>query len=169
MKKILKIINSVNEWAGKGAQWFALALILIGVTEVVMRYVFDRPTMWGYEILVMTGAAMYALSWGHVHLHQGHVRMDVLYRSFSTKGKSIVDAIFFLLFFVPVVGLLAYTSASWMWHAWEINEKSVLTYWYPPIAPLRTVVFIGVCLLALQGIARLIADLHSLKGTKVYD
>jgi len=169
MRTILKAIDCANEWMGKQMRWFLIAATLVGVTEVVQRYVFNHPTMWGYEIFIMIGAAMYALSWGYVHLKHGHVRVDVFYTRFSGRGKAIVDVICFLLLFLPVIGVLMYSSTSWMVHAWAINEKSVETYWYPPIAPLRTAFFVGVFLLLLQGIAQFIRDLHLLIRNKPYE
>jgi len=169
MRKILQIIDSTNERIGQAMRWFVIAAILFMVIEVVQRYVFHHPTMWGYEIPVQIGAAMYILSWGYVHFSHGHVRVDVFYSRFSLRNRAIIDIACFLLLFVPIVGFLAYTSGAWMAHAWKISEKSVLTYWYPPISPLRTAIFLGILFLLLQGIAQFIRDLHLLMRSKPYD
>jgi len=169
MRQILRLTDTANEWMGRQMRWFVIAAALVGVTEVVQRYVFNHPTMWGYEIIIMIGAAMYALSWGYVHLQHGHVRVDVFYTRFSTRGKAIVDVVCFLLLFLPVIGVFLYSSGSWMVHAWAVNEKSVETYWYPPIAPLRTAIFVGVFLLFSQGVARFIRDLSLAIRNRPYD
>lgn len=169
MEKILKIIDITNEWIGRAMQILVIALILIGVTEVIQRYVFDHPTMWGPEVLIMIGATMYALSWGYIHKHQGHIRVDIFYAKLSSKGKLLTDIICFLICFLPVVGLLLQGSYQWMLHSWDINEKSLQTYWYPPLYPLRTAVFIGVSLFFLQGVVIFIRDLMSLVWRKTYD
>lgn len=150
-------------------KWFMLGMIFFGVLEVTQRYVFNHPTMWGYELIIMLGAAMYPLTWACVHRRHGHVRVDVFYSRMSTRGKAIVDVVCGVLFFFPVIMFLVYTSGVWMWHAWEIGEKSVETYWYPPIAPLRTAVFVGVVLFLVQGVAQFIRDAHLLVRGRPYD
>ncbi len=150
-------------------KWFMLGMIFFGVLEVTQRYVFNHPTMWGYELIIMLGAAMYPLTWACVHRRHGHVRVDVFYSRMSTRGKAIVDVVCGVLFFFPVIVFLVYTSGVWMWHAWEIGEKSVETYWYPPIAPLRTAVFVGVVLFLVQGVAQFIRDAHLLVRGRPYD
>jgi len=169
MKKILRLVDSTSEWLGMAMRWFMLAMIFVGVLEVTQRYVFNHPTMWGYEIIIMLGAAMYPLAWACVHRHQGHVRVDVFYSRLSVRGKALVDVICGVAFFFPVLLFLLYSSGAWMWHAWEISEKSVETYWYPPIAPLRTAVFIGVLLFLIQGTAQFIRDVHLLVRSRPYD
>jgi len=166
MSKLLRIIDATNERVGQAMKWFVIAAMLVMVIEVAQRYLFHRPSMWGYEIPVQVGAAMYVLSWGYVHLSHGHVRVDVFYSHFSPRTRTIVDIACFFLLFVPVIGFLIYTSGAWMARAWNIGEKSVLTYWYPPIAPLRTTIFVGMLLLLLQGIAHFIRDLHLLVRSK---
>ncbi|MBE9513762.1 MAG: TRAP transporter small permease subunit [Chloroflexi bacterium] len=150
-------------------KWFMLGMIFFGVLEVTQRYVFNHPTMWGYELIIMLGAAMYPLTWACIHRRHGHVRVDVFYSRMSIRGKAIVDVVCGVLFFFPVILFLVYTSGVWMWHAWEIGEKSVETYWYPPIAPLRTAVFVGVVLFLVQGVAQFIRDAHLLVRGRPYD
>ncbi|MBN1856373.1 MAG: TRAP transporter small permease subunit [Dehalococcoidia bacterium] len=162
MTKFVRLVDSANEWMGRAMRW--VIMIAIGFTcfEVFQRYVFNHPTMWGYEVPIHLGAAFYTLAWGFVLLHKGHVRVDVFYAKYSDRGRAIVDIVCFFVLFLPVVGVLTYTSADWMIHAWAIAERSNMTYWYPPISPLRTAIFIGILLFLLQGIAQLWRDVHFL-------
>lgn len=162
MSITLRLIDSINRWVGHGIKWFAVVLVCLGTYEVVMRYAFNSPTRWGYETLLMLGAAMYVLSWGYVHLEHGHIRLDVFYARLSARAKAIMDVACTTLLFFPLVGILAYTSASRMWDSWETGERSIAATWYPPLGPIRTLVFIGICLFALQGIAQFIRDLYVL-------
>jgi TRAP-type mannitol/chloroaromatic compound transport system permease small subunit len=169
MKKILRTIDAVNEQVGSAARWLALFLVLVIVNEVVRRYVFNSPTSLGMESMVMAGAAMYALSWGYATLHKVHVRVDVIYRRFSRRVQLIIDTVCFVLIFLPVIGTLNYYSCTYMIRAWLIGEKSDLTSTFPPIAPVRTIVFIGICLLMVQGIAQFVRDIYELVRSKPYD
>ena len=169
MKRLLKAIDTVNGWMGEGVKWLVIAAIQVTCFEVMQRYVFNNPTMWGYETPIQIGAAMYALSWGYVLLQKGHVRVDIFYAKFSERTKALVDVVCFIFLFFPVISYLTYKAFTWMTYAWRIGEKSVFTYWYPPIAPLRTLIFIGVALLLLQGLAGFWRDIYMLAKGERYD
>jgi len=169
MRKLLKFIDATSLWTGKAVRWLAVALVLIMSYEVFMRYVLNSPTMWAYETVIMVGAGMYVLAWSYVHREKAHIRVDVFYSRLSSRGKALVDALCTFFLFFPLISLLGYMAFTWMVRAWKIGEKSVETYWYPPIAPLRTAVFIGLVLFGLQGLAQFIRDVYLLLRNKSYD
>jgi len=169
MERVLIAIDSINEWVGKQLRWFMLAAIFMMALEVTQRYVFSHPTMWGYESVIWIGASMYVLSWGFVHKNKGHVRVDVFYNRFPEKARLFIDILCFLIFYVPIIIVLLYLTGRWLIFAWTHNEKSVLTYLYWPIAPLRTAIFIGVVLFALQGIVQFLRDIASLVRREAHD
>ena len=169
MRKVLKTIDSINEFVGEQMKWVVLFLILVVCSEVMMRYVFNSPTSQLPVIQTWTGTTLYILAFGYVMLHKGHVRVDVLYMRFSDRMKAIMDVILFFVFFVPAIGSLLYSGYNWMIHAWVAGERSMLTYWYPPMAPVRTIVFIGLSLFFLQGLATLYRDLYMAVRSKPYD
>jgi len=169
MRKTLKIIDSVNEWVGRQMKWLVFALIIIICSEVISRYVFNRPTIQLPVIVTMTGAALYALSFGYILLHHGHVRVDIFYTRLSQRRKAVLDVILTVLFFFPVIGLLTYAAGEWMWFAWASGERSMQTYWYPLLGPVRTAVFVGLGLFFFQGVAQFVRDLHLAIRSKPYD
>lgn len=169
MRKVIKAIDTTNEWAGRSVRWFAIFLILVICSEVFMRYVLNKPTIQGPVIASFTGAAFYSLSWGYVHLHKRHIRVDVFYARMSTKAQAIVDVVCALLFLLPLIGLLTYAGWWWTWYAWSTGEKSLMTYWYPITGPVRTAVLIGLLLFALQGLAQFYRDIYRLVRNKTYD
>ena len=169
MRKVLKLIDSANEWVGKQMKWLVFAVIIICLSEVTLRYVFNKPTIQLPCIIVMTGASLYVLSFGYIMLHKGHVRVDVFYSRLSERGQAIMDVILAIVFFFPVIGLLTYAAGEWMWYAWETGERSQMTYWYPLLGPVRTTVFAGMVLFLLQGVAQFVRDLHFAARSKPYD
>ena len=169
MRKIIKAIDATNIWMGSVVRWIIVFLLLVICAEVFMRYVLNEPTIQGPVIATMSGAALYALSWGYVHLHQRHIRVDVLYAKFPSRMKATIDVACAVLFLLPLVGLLAYASWNWMWYAWATDEQSLQTYWYPITGPVRTAVFIGLCLFALQSLAQFYRDIRRLVRNKAHD
>lgn len=169
MRKVLKTIDTLNEWVGKIGQWLALFLVLNIAQEVIMRYVFNRPSMWAYETSMMLGGALYALGYAYAQRLRAHVRVDVVYIHLSPRGKAIIDAVCGVFIFLPVIIFMTYTSWVWTIKAWVIQEKMVETYWYPPAYPLRTVVSLGFAFLFLQGLAQLFRDFYLMIRNKTYD
>ncbi len=166
MRAIVRVIDSISEYTGKVICWACVALIVVLVYEVTARYVFNAPTIWAHETSCMLGGTIVALGWAYTHRHHGHVRVDVFYMHLSPRGKAITDVLcaFFLLF--PLLAILAYTAAEFMWVAWSKGEVLIESYWYPPSGPIRTVTFLGLCLFAFQGVTQFIRDLYLLIRNK---
>jgi len=166
MKRILKVIDNISENVGSFGRWFVVALILVGVFEVTMRYVFTRPTVWAYETSSMLGGTVYAFGWAYALLHESHIRVDVLFNRLSMRSRAIVDAIVSLAFFFPLIGMLAYRAIFWAERAWSRKLVMMESYWYAPQWPFRCVLAFGICLLLLQGIAKFVRDVHfAVKGS----
>ncbi|MBA7480273.1 MAG: TRAP transporter small permease subunit [Dehalococcoidia bacterium] len=165
MKKVFKSIDSISEWGGKCARWFILFMILVILFEVIMRDFFSAPTFWGYEVTLALGASLYAIGFAYTESKHGHVRVDVFYIHMSPRVKAITDSICGFVFFLPAVGVVAFFSYNKMMWSWDILEKSIEGYWYPPWYPLRTIISIGWAMLLLQGLSHLSLSLyHAIKG-----
>lgn len=169
IRAILKVIDSISQWTGSSARWFCVALVLVGAYDTIMRYVFNAPTIWAYETMIMLGGAIYALGWAYNHLHKSHIRVDVFYTHLSPKGKAITDIVCTAIFFFPIIAILIKASVFWTWHAWKTGEVMIESYWYPPAAPFRTIIFVGICFFALQGLAQFIRDLYFVIRSKALD
>lgn len=162
----MRIIDFISDWTGKTVRWLTVALVMVLIYDVVMRYVFGAATIWAYETAVMVGATIYVMGWSYVHRHHGHVRVDVFYTHLSPRGKAIIDVICALLFLFPLLFVLIDTSVSYMLHSWAIGEVLAETFWYPPAAPFRTMIVVGLSLFALQSIVQFIRDLYPLIRNK---
>ncbi len=169
MRRFLKVVDSISEWVGLTGRWFAVGLVLIVSLEVILRFVFNRPTLWAYELSVILGGSVYVLAFGYVHRHHAHVRVDIFQARLSNRGKAIIDVLGDLLLFFPLIFLLVWVAWDWVIYAWATGERMPITGWYPPAGPLRTIVFLGLSVFALQGVAQFIRDLHLLIRNEPYD
>jgi len=167
MKKLVSVIDSVSSWAGRISMWGCLALVLVLSFEVVMRYVFDRPTIWAHEMSMMLGVFIVTIGWAWVHLNHGHVRVDVFYTRLSPRGKAITDIVAFLIFFLPLLAVLIAAAGRMAWDAYVFDEVLMTSFWYPPALPIRIVVLVGLVLFLVQGIAEFARDVYVVvKGAK---
>ena len=169
MRKIIKAIDATNDKVGMAVRWLTPLALIIVCAEVFMRYVMNHPTSVLGITAVMTAATMYVMSWGYVHLNRRHIRVDVLYVHLPNTAKIIIDVVSAIVFLLPLLILLTYAAWNWMWYAWDTMEKSLFSYWYPIVGPVRTAVFIGLVLFSFQALATLYRDMYFLVRHKNYD
>ena len=162
MRTYLRVVDNINEWLGQAAKWLLLVLVGVVFIDIVARYVFSIGLVWTYETAQMMGASINVLGWGYVRLHRSHIRIDVIYNKFSEKTRVILDIVFTIVLFFPVFFIFAYTAWNWAVFAWIENESMIMSHWYPPAAPMRTVIITGLILLFLQFVAETIRDIYFL-------
>lgn len=169
MRKILKAIDTINDFTGKTAKWVVVLIMVTITTEVALRYIFSKPTSVLPELMMMFGAALYTLGWGYVHRLRRHVRVDVFYLSLPTRWQAGIDVVATLIWLLPMVAFLVYVSVGWSYRSFVVEERSSFSYWFPLLWPIRTVVAVGMILLALQALAQFYRDLYLLVRNKAYD
>ncbi|MFH1016116.1 MAG: TRAP transporter small permease subunit [Chloroflexota bacterium] len=168
MRKLVQVFETISEWTGKVTMWFSLFLVLMLTWEVFMRYGLGRPTIYSYEISTMMGVTIAAGGLAFAHKYHAHVRVDVLWKNLSPRGKAIADVIGAFLFFFPFVSVIVYISAKWALRSVVEAEILTATYLYPPAWPIRTVMMLGFFLFIPQGVAKLIRDLYLIaKGEQI--
>ena len=100
-RKIVSGIEWLSEWSGKVAGYFILFMIATVCYEVFMRYLFNNPTIWYYDVNYMLGGSLMAMGQAYVFRRGGHVRIDILSIKFTEKTKIIVDIFFTTVVFIP--------------------------------------------------------------------
>ncbi len=169
MRKVLKVVDAISDYSGRAFAWLALALVLVLVFEVVARWGFNRPTVWAHLTSQMMGGTLVVMGLAYAHVHRKHLRIDIIYRTFSPRVKVILDVCFFLVFMVPVLYVFVLNSAEWAVQSWVMGEVRDESWWYPPAAPFRTVYLLGWCTFTLQCLARFFRDFYFAVRNKPYD
>jgi TRAP-type mannitol/chloroaromatic compound transport system permease small subunit len=166
-KRICEIIDFVNEWVGRGVAWTTLGLVLVVFTDVVMRYLFNTSFVFTQELEWHVFSFIFLLGAGYTLLHDGHVRVDILYQALGPKGQAWVNLIGVLFFLIPGCLLVIDTSWAFMMTSVKVWEGSP----DPGGIPLRFIVkgFIpaGFSLLLLQGISMGIKSVLVLAGAEI--
>jgi TRAP-type mannitol/chloroaromatic compound transport system permease small subunit len=154
---ILNAVDTINDWVGKVLSLGVLFMFGLVLIEVIRRYFFNSPTVWGNELTQLTFGVYAVLSGGYVLRWGGHVNVDILYISFSTRGRAIVDIITFFLFFI-FCGMLLIYGGSLAWESLSRLEHSQ-SAWNPPLYPVKLMIPTGAFLLMIQGIAKMVRDI----------
>jgi TRAP-type mannitol/chloroaromatic compound transport system permease small subunit len=164
MDRLVNGIDRLNERAGHIAKWLIVILTCILVYDVVLRYAFNAPTVWAFDISYMLGGSFFTLGMGYTLLKKSHVRIDVIAGRFSARTQALLDVILGLTVFFPSFLLLLYHLAPYVYDSWATGESSLESFWRPPIYPFKTVLLISVILLLLQGFAELVRSIRILRA-----
>jgi TRAP-type mannitol/chloroaromatic compound transport system permease small subunit len=156
----LNAVDSINDWVGKVLSIGVLFIFALVLIEVIRRYLFNSPTVWGNELTQLIFGVYTVLAGGYVLRWGGHVNVDIVYIRLSTKGRAIVDIITFALFLI-FCGMILVYGGSLAWESLSRLEHSQ-SAWNPPLYPVKLMIPTGAFLLLLQGTAKLIRDIATL-------
>ncbi len=162
MQAISRAIDGLNEKVGVVNAFLILPMVGVVVYEVFMRYVLNAPTSWGFEMTTFIYGVHFVLAFGYTHKHDGHVSIDVFEARLPERTRALLRVVTNLAIFLPTIGLLSVWSviyASTSWQNWELASTS----WAPKVFPYKTLMAVGFILLWLQGLAKLLQDLRSLR------
>lgn len=155
MNRFLFVIDRISAFAGKAAAWAILLLTLVVAYDVVARYVFNRPTQWGFDVAYMLYAVLFMMAGAYTLSRNGHVRGDVLYRFLSPRIQASLDLALYLVFFVPGILALAWFGIGFAQDSWAILERSQTSASDIPLYPLKAIIPLAGALLLLQGFAEI--------------
>ena len=160
IQAILKLVDDINDWVGKVLSFGVLVMFVLVITEVVRRYFFNYPSVWGNELTQLIFGMYAVLSGGYILRWDGHVNVDLVYNRFSPKVKAIMDIITFFVFLL-FCGMLLVYGGSLAWESLTTLEHSQ-SAWNPPLYPFKIMIPLGAILLLLQGFAKLIRNILTL-------
>lgn len=158
MRRLLGAIDHVSEFVGLAAAQLYLMCAVITTYEVVMRYLFNAPTQWAFEVVMVLCASAWMLSVGYITRHRRHIGITVLYLLAPYRVQWLLDL------FANVVGLAAVAILAYA--AWEPAVRAITriertgsAFNSPQPTILKTVLVVGALLYALQLLVNLVRHL----------
>jgi len=164
LARLAGLIDTLNEYVGRTVAWLALLMVLTQFVVVLMRYVFGVGSVWAQESIVYMHATLFMLAAGYTLLHNGHVRVDIFYRTASPVARARIDLVGTLLLLWPVCFLIFYVAFPYVESSWRVREGSRETSGIQGVYLLKSVILVFVVLLALQGLSTVIHALRVLAG-----
>jgi TRAP-type mannitol/chloroaromatic compound transport system permease small subunit len=163
---LTKISSLIDKFNLKEGDWSALLIIpltFIVIYEVVMRYVFDSPTIWGFEATTFLYGVHFMLGLAFTDVADGHVKVDIFTARARPRTQAVIIIISNLIIFLPVFTCMTiwawkYAIVSTMQH--ELNSTS----WAPAIWPFKLIMAVGFSFLLIQGLSTVLKAMHSLRS-----
>ena len=156
-RSIDAVITQISEKAGMVAVGFLCIMVMLTVTDVVLRTLFDRTIVYMFELTeyTMLVVVYFGLSW--CALNGRHLKADLIVRMFPEKAQDIQAAINHFIV-ICVSALVAVQSFRLAFAVKEFGDASELTripYW-----PFYFIVVFGSALLFLVMITMFIHAVH---------
>jgi TRAP-type mannitol/chloroaromatic compound transport system permease small subunit len=157
----------INEQVGRRLMWLAALLVLVQFAVVVLRYLFGTSFIAMQESVIYIHATLFMLTIGYTFLHDGHVRVDVIYAGFGPRGRALVDLVGTLVAVLPFCALVLWFSWGFVGASWKMREGPMFVGGLPFVYLLKTTIPLFAGLLLLQGIATAIKAAMVLAGREV--
>ncbi len=167
--QISRVIDALNEKIGRLSYWLVLFMVLVGVWNVLGRYVgrfigrnltsnaLIEIQWYLFDLVFLLGAA-YAFK------HNEHVRVDIFYKDLSPRRKALINFLGSVMFLIPFCGLIIYYSWGTILNSWSILEISPDPGGLPRY-PIKSVIIISMALLILQGISEAIKNWYIFRNS----
>ncbi|TNF13028.1 MAG: TRAP transporter small permease subunit [Rhodobacteraceae bacterium] len=133
----------------------AVIFAAIIIYDVILRYVFNEPTRWAFDVAKQMFGFYFVMLGGYALRHKAHVRVDILTERFPRNVQRAVDVLGYVIFFFPFAWV--FLTRSWEFAMRSYNQGEV-TYGaiQMPVYPLKMAMCLAAGLLLLQGIAEVL-------------
>lgn len=149
------IIEAVLGFIGGIINWIWLALVLIIVSTVVMRYVVAGNTVWIEETQWHMYAVGYMLGIGYAVMHDAHVRVDVLASQFRARVRAWIELGMIVLIIFPLCWLMIDYGYTFAERSYIRNERSSAPGGLANRWMIKSVIVIAFVVIGLAALARL--------------
>jgi TRAP-type mannitol/chloroaromatic compound transport system permease small subunit len=164
---LVKISSMIDTFSRKEGEWSALLILpltFIVIYEVIMRYVFDAPTIWGFEATTFLYGVHFMLGLAYTDVTDGHVKVDIFTARAKPRTQAALVILANLVIFLPVFSCMT----IWAWKyaiTSTVQQELNSTSWAPPVWPIKLIMAVAFSFLLLQGISTVLKAIHSLRST----
>ena len=158
--RFIDAVGRVTAWSS-----FALALVMGG--NVLLRYGFNTGSVWSQELEwhLMSPICLFGMS--YALRHGEHVRVDVLFASYSQRNKYLVEFITALLS-MAISLIIIKLSWAYVLQSWSIGEGTANPGGISGRYILKGLIPLGFALLFLQSLAQAIQYFLAWRGERTH-
>lgn len=159
---IVDLLNGIVRRVAEVTAWLNVLLVGVILTQVVMRYGFNKgmvpleELMWHlYAIAFMFGMA-YAIT------NDSHIRVDLVHMNLPKRAQHVIEILGITLLLMPFLWIMFDHSIGWAYEAWRVGEASANPTGLPYRWVIKAVVPLTAVLMFIAALARLIQEVQYL-------
>jgi len=151
-------IDKIAMFIGRIVMILIISMTTVMLTEVFLRYVVEKPTLWANELTLWIGGFVFMLSGVYAMQQRSHIRIFILYDKLPRWAQHLCDTLWVVLLWFFAV-CLVFGSYKQVFINKFYKWQTFGTAFDPPIpATIQPTILIVICLIALQALLNLIAD-----------
>ena len=158
LNKFPDIIDRISSFFGYSVAILIPAMVIVIDFELISRYVFEKPTLWAYDISIYCYGYCGLIAGAHVLKKKEHINVEIIFERLNEKTKAIVNSIMSILMIYFLVLLILYSYKAAL--ASIIMGERSDTMWAPKIGHYRMLITASGVLMLLQGIANWSRDIR---------
>jgi TRAP-type mannitol/chloroaromatic compound transport system permease small subunit len=148
------LVDRLSRAVGDTLSWLFLLSVLFTCYEVLMGSVFRAPTIWVHDATTMMSATCFLFGGAYALQRGDHIRITFVYELLPRRGRRLCDLVGLTLALAYLVGLGWFAGIQAI-NSIRIVEMSGRAWNFPMPMVIRTALFLGTTLLALQAAAEL--------------
>jgi TRAP-type mannitol/chloroaromatic compound transport system permease small subunit len=150
----VRFADGLNRLIGRSVAWLTLATVLICAAVALGRYLFGFGRIWLQELYVVAFAVSFMLIAPYAYANDDHIRIEILHQRFSPRARAIVEILGCVLFLIPWLVLIAWSSVPFVRLSWLVREPSAQPGGLAGLYLVKTVIplFAGLMLLQTLGV-----------------
>lgn len=150
-----RAIDAVINRIGRIVSWVWLALLMVIVTNVTLRYAFGQGRVEFEEVQWHLYSLGFLVGLSFAYSGDNHVRVDVLHERLSPRRKAWIELYGILLLLLPFIVLILVFSMPFVADSFRFNEISQAPGGLPYRWVIKAALPIGFFLLLLATLSRL--------------
>jgi TRAP-type mannitol/chloroaromatic compound transport system permease small subunit len=153
-----RVSRALDAWirkTGDAISWIWLVLLVVIVTNVILRYAFGQGRIEFEELQWHLYSVGFLVGLSYCVESDSHIRVDFLHSRFSARLQAWVELYGILLLLLPFVALMLIFSVPFIAHSFEIGEVSAAPGGLGHRWAIKSALFVGFALLGIAAIARL--------------
>ena len=109
LDRILGALATLEKIASTIAAIFMFSIMIIVFSDVIMRYAFNRPFSWAYDLIsIYLMAGIFFLVLSEAYASNAHVSVDILQQRFPEAVKRLTEIV------TCIVGIIVFSLIAWL-------------------------------------------------------
>jgi TRAP-type mannitol/chloroaromatic compound transport system permease small subunit len=149
------LVDRTSLAVGSTLSWLFLLSVLLTCYEVFMGSVFRAPTIWVHDATTMMSATCFLVGGAYALQRGDHIRITFVYDMLPRRARRACDLVGLILALLYLLGL-GWFAGMQAFNSIRIVELSGRAWNVPMPMVIRTALFLGTALFALQAAAEIV-------------
>lgn len=148
------VIDRISRSVGHGLSVLFLLAVVLTTYEVVLRYVFNSPTIWVHDVVTVLTAVAFVFGGALASQQRNHIQMASYADRLPPRWRARVDLLCHLLT-AAFLGMFIYGALTLAVPSLKLMETSGRAWDVPIPAFLKTALALGAILMLLQTLSHI--------------